>query len=154
MRLWSIHPSYLDRQGLLAVWREGLLALKVLEGKTKGYKNHPQLDRFKNTKDPIQHIKNYLYYIWKEADNRGYKFNHKKINLEFENWYLRYENITITKGQLKYEFNHLQRKLHARNYKKYRNNNIKIRTKHFYQAHPIFTVIAGGLEKWEKLKKN
>jgi len=30
MRLWSIHPKYLDRQGLLAVWRESLLAQSVL----------------------------------------------------------------------------------------------------------------------------
>jgi len=30
MRLWTIHPKYLDRQGLLALWREALLAQKVL----------------------------------------------------------------------------------------------------------------------------
>ncbi|WP_368086417.1 pyrimidine dimer DNA glycosylase/endonuclease V [Nitrosomonas sp. Nm34] len=26
MRLWSIHPKYLDAKGLLALWREGLQA--------------------------------------------------------------------------------------------------------------------------------
>ncbi|MFP3165813.1 MAG: pyrimidine dimer DNA glycosylase/endonuclease V, partial [Nitrososphaeria archaeon] len=34
MRLWSLHPSFLDKQGILGVWREGLLAQKVLIGKT------------------------------------------------------------------------------------------------------------------------
>ena len=29
MRLWSLHPRYLDRQGLTALWREGLLARAV-----------------------------------------------------------------------------------------------------------------------------
>ncbi len=56
MRLWSLHPKYLDRQGLLAVWREGLLAQKVLQGKTKGYKNHPQLKRFQQQEIGRAHV--------------------------------------------------------------------------------------------------
>ena len=32
MRLWSLHPCYLDPAGLVAVWREGLLARAVLRG--------------------------------------------------------------------------------------------------------------------------
>ncbi len=67
MRLWSIHPRYLDRQGLLAVWREGLLAKKVLAGRTKGYKNHPQLERFKNSPRPQAAINTYLWHIFQEA---------------------------------------------------------------------------------------
>lgn len=69
MRLWSIAPSYLDRQGLLALWREGLLAKKVLEQKTKGYRQHPQLLRF--DKDNINY---YLETIYQEAINRDYHF--------------------------------------------------------------------------------
>jgi len=38
MRLWTIHPKYLDAKGLVALWRETLLAKHVLEGKTPGYK--------------------------------------------------------------------------------------------------------------------
>ena len=49
MRLWSVHPKYLDSKGLVALWREALLAKQVLEGGTKGYRNHPQLDRFKKS---------------------------------------------------------------------------------------------------------
>jgi len=64
MRLWSIHPRYLDRMGIVALWREGLLAKKVLEGKTKGYKNHTQLERFKNYKDPLKAIESFLYFVY------------------------------------------------------------------------------------------
>ena len=52
MRIWSLHPKYLDTKGLVALWRETLLAKHVLEGKTKGYRNHPQLDRFKKAQNP------------------------------------------------------------------------------------------------------
>ena len=75
MRLWSLNPKYLDRQGLLAVWREGLLAKKVLTGKTKGYKNHPQLKRFKNSEYPVQVINQYLSAVYLESLTRGYHFN-------------------------------------------------------------------------------
>ena len=79
MRLWSIHPKYLDNIGLIACWREGLLARKVLLGETKGYKNHPQLIRFKNEQYSIKAIDSYLYWILKESKNRGYNFNEGKI---------------------------------------------------------------------------
>ncbi|MGA2330816.1 MAG: pyrimidine dimer DNA glycosylase/endonuclease V [Syntrophales bacterium] len=46
MRLWSLHPGYVDARGLVALWREGMLARKVLQHQTKGYKNHLQLHRF------------------------------------------------------------------------------------------------------------
>ena len=46
MRLWSVHPRYLDTAGLTACWREALLAQKVLTGATRGYRRHPQLERF------------------------------------------------------------------------------------------------------------
>jgi hypothetical protein len=81
MRLWSIHPQYLDSKGLIALWREGLLAKKVLEGKTKEYKNHPQLERFKNFKNPILAINSYLFYVLKETKLRNYKFNEKKLKI-------------------------------------------------------------------------
>jgi hypothetical protein len=53
MRLWSIHPGYLDAKGLVALWREALLAQNVLLRNTKGYKKHPQLEQFNNTSNPI-----------------------------------------------------------------------------------------------------
>lgn len=78
MRLWSIHLKYLDKQGLLAVWREGLLAQSVLLKKPEkfgeknriAWENHPQLERFKRP-DCYLIIGMYLVYIWAEASKRG-----------------------------------------------------------------------------------
>ncbi|MBC7092018.1 MAG: hypothetical protein H5T50_08970, partial [Nitrososphaeria archaeon] len=107
MRLWSIHPKYLDQKGLTALWREALLAQKVLENKTKAYKNHPQLQRFKNTQNPTLYIGTYLYHIHQEAKTRNYNFNIKKI----KEYNTNIEKIPIKEGQIKYEYKHLQKKL-------------------------------------------
>jgi hypothetical protein len=32
MRLWTLHPQYLDPRGLVALWRVALLAQQVLLG--------------------------------------------------------------------------------------------------------------------------
>ncbi|MEM1897460.1 MAG: pyrimidine dimer DNA glycosylase/endonuclease V, partial [Ignisphaera sp.] len=113
MRLWSIHPKYLDRVGLIALWREGLLAQKVLEGSTKGYTNHPQLTRFKQSQNPLLSIGTYLYYVYLEGINRGYKFNLNKIKV--------YDTsitgfIPITSGQIRYEYKLLLYKLSSRDH--------------------------------------
>lgn len=142
MRLWSIHPKYLDTKGLLAVWREGLLAKKVLEQKTKGYKKHPQLERFKKTEDPILYINAYLYQIFLEAKRRGYNFNKDKIlEVEIAN------KIPISEGQIYYEFQHLLKKLLKRDIKKYE----EIKNTKKIEVHPIFKVIEGDIEPWERL---
>ena len=101
MRLWTIHPKYLDRQGLVALWREGLLAQEVLRGNTKGYKNHPQLERFKNHPDQLQAIAYFLYEVLIESKRRNYHFDESKISLvNFP------KKIKTTTGQLNFEFNH------------------------------------------------
>ncbi|MFN3910313.1 MAG: pyrimidine dimer DNA glycosylase/endonuclease V [Candidatus Anstonellaceae archaeon] len=141
MRLWSIHPKYLDVKGLLAVWREGLLAKKVLEGKTKGYKNHPQLIRFKKYKNPIKIINAYLYEIYKEAKYRGYFFNKEKIKKVKLS-----SKIPINSGQIKFEFKHLLKKLNLRDKKKYK----EIKSTKDIELHPIFFKVPGKIEKWEK----
>lgn len=144
MRLWSLSPKYLDRQGLLAVWREGLLAKNVLEGKTKGYKNHPQLDRFKNSQDAITHINNYLFGIYQEAGRRGYKFSLEKLD-GLKNVS---EKIKVNSEQLVYEFSHLLKKLESRDIKRF--NEYKF-TKEI-EIHNLFKVVKGEIEKWEKTK--
>ena len=53
VRIWSLHPDHLDRQGLTACWRETLLAQAVLAGRTRGYTRHPQLARFQELPDPL-----------------------------------------------------------------------------------------------------
>ena len=79
MRLWTLHPEYLDAKGLVALWREALLAQKVLQGGTKGYKHHPQLLRFSETKNPPAALASYLKAVHEESVRRGYKFDVSKI---------------------------------------------------------------------------
>ncbi|MDD2487411.1 MAG: pyrimidine dimer DNA glycosylase/endonuclease V [Candidatus Gracilibacteria bacterium] len=98
MRLWSIHPKYLDRAGLLACWREGLLAKKVLEGNTVGYKNHSQLNRFKAISNPSLGINAFLTQIYLEAKNRGYNFSKNKIEIIDT-----IGIIEVTDGQIEFE---------------------------------------------------
>ena len=145
MRLWTINFKYLDAKGLVALWREALLAKNVLEGLTKGYKNHPQLIRFYTHQNSIDAINAYLLEVYKEACARGYKFDVAKVGkFDAENL----SKIAVTRGQIEYEFSFLQEKLKQRDLKKYKENlnvkNIEIST--------IFTKIDGDIEPWEKPK--
>lgn len=140
MRLWSLHPKYLDTKGLVALWREALLAKHVLEGKTRGYKNHPQLNRFKKTKDPVGAINQYLSEVYHEAVGREYNFERKKIN-----WNFGQNKLSVTAGQLSYEVKHLLNKLKIRD--PYRHKALKDQQK--FDAHPLFKKIAGSVENWE-----
>lgn len=140
MRIWSIHPAYLDTRGLLAVWRETLLAQKVLKGLTRGYKNHPQLKRFKAQTDPVGAIASYLKAIHGEALRRGYNFSRDKIEPRDFN-----EQITCTRGQLLYEWNHLKGKLKNRDAGKYR----ELQAVTEPSPHPLFKIVEGEVEDWE-----
>lgn len=145
MRLWSIHPSYLDAKGLVACWREGLLARKVLQGATIGYRNHPQLDRFKEQVDSIGLIDAYLLAVYEEATKRGYKFKREKVESPiFEH------KITVTDGQLQYELRHLKDKLRNRDKRKY----AEIENLELPEPHPLFHVISGKIENWERFSSN
>lgn len=143
MRLWSIHPRYLDQKGLVALWREALLAQKVLRGLTKGYTNHPQLVRFRNTGDPIGSIARYLQCVADEADKRRYRFDRSKIRKTSYN-----KQIPVTNGQIHYEFNHLLNKLKDRDPAKYE----KMRSTKKIEPHPLFEIVPGDIEEWEKIK--
>ncbi len=144
MRLWSIHPKYLDKQGLLAVWREGLLAKKVLDGKTKGYTNHPQLKRFKDSLKPKDSINLFLEEIWIEAKNRGYVFNNEKFEKVSDRF-----KIDVNDKQIEYEFKHLLNKLKNRDKKKY----LELKNIKDIKTHPLFEKIPGEVEEWEIIKK-
>ena len=128
----------------MGLWRESLLAQKVLLGETRGYRNHPQLTRFKITKDPLLYIGTYLYYIYLEGRSRGYKFNESKI-LKYD---LNIERLPVTDGQVRYEFNHLLGKLRVRDYRKYE----EVKDVENIEVHPIFYIIPGDVEEWEKNK--
>ncbi|MEJ5284801.1 MAG: pyrimidine dimer DNA glycosylase/endonuclease V [Brevinematales bacterium] len=145
MRLWSISPEYLDTKGLLALWREGLLARNVLLGKTVGYKFHPQLERFKNYINPIEALDAFLTYVYLEAEKRGYNFNKSKINFSKKE-----RLIKVKSGQIQYEFNHLLNKLKNRDIKRY--NLIKNIGFENIKTNPIFEVYdSNEIEKWEKI---
>ena len=140
MRLWSLHPKYLDAKGLVALWRETLLAKHVLEGRTKGYKNHPQLDRFKKSPAPVAAINYYLSLIHEEACKRQYNFDCSKFTLQDSPM-----PITVTSGQVKYEMEHLRRKLKERDPVKLKELE-KIRK---FDVHPMFEMVKGEIEEWE-----
>ncbi|WP_316366509.1 pyrimidine dimer DNA glycosylase/endonuclease V [Candidatus Thiodiazotropha sp. CDECU1] len=140
MRLWSIHPDYLDAKGLVALWREALLAQKVLQGQTKGYTNHPQLTRFKEASDPLGAIATYLRHVVAEADKRGYKFDKGKISIKGAR-----KQLYVTEGQINYEFNHLSLKLKQRDPAAY----AKIRKTSVIKPHPLFILHKGSVEEWE-----
>jgi hypothetical protein len=141
MRIWSFHPKYLDRQGLLAVWRETLLAQKVLRGETVGYRYHPQLIRFRLNPDPLSAIAAYLVAVAIEAENRGYAFNHSKIGpgrLQ--------EKLPVTAGQIRFEWEHFNAKLQGRDPGGY----VQTIRVVIPDAHPLFEVIDGDIADWEK----
>ena len=140
MRLWSLHPRYLDRQGLVALWREGLLAQKVLQGATKGYRNHPQLHRFREQPDPVAAIAAYLQGVVEEAASRGYRFDRQKIAPTSGA-----ETMVVASGQLCYEWSHLLSKLQRRDPSRYAEFiSIPVPT-----PHPLFRVVPGGVAPWE-----
>jgi hypothetical protein len=141
MRLWSLHPKYLDPQGLVALWREALLAQAVLRGETRGYRNHPQLDRFKNHAAPLAAISSYLKGVHEEARVRGYAFDKSKIKPSRKT-----VSLTVTTGQMAYEWRHLLAKLKVRNPALYRTwQNVDVP-----EVHVIFSVRAGDVESWER----
>jgi hypothetical protein len=141
MRLWSLHPRYLDPQGLVALWRETLLARAVLRGETRGYRNHPQLERFRAHAAPLTAIGSYLQTIHAEAVARGYSFDATKLT--------RVRGcapMAVTAGQLQYEWDHLLRKLSVRNpvlYEQWQANASP-------ECHPLFRPCAGPIAPWER----
>ncbi len=144
MRIWSVHPKYLDSKGLVALWREALLAKNVLGGKTKGYKNHPQLIRFKMSEDPVVSINNYLATVLEEAQKRGFSFDPGKISEANQNTI-----IKVTSGQLAYERVHLLAKLKKRDPVRY----AEFSGIEKFDSHPVFRVVEGETESWEILGK-
>jgi len=144
MRIWSLHPKYLDTKGLVALWRGALLAKHVLEGKTKGYKNHPQLNRFKKLNKPAEAINQYLSVVYAEASNRGYNFDGNKID-----WNFKACQTTVTKEQVEYETAHLLKKLELRDKEKFKAAHMQTS----YDLHPKFIVIEGKIEDWENWEK-
>lgn len=141
MRLWTLHPRYLDTQGLVALWREGLLARKVLRGETRGYTHHPQLDRFRAQPSPSDSIASFLAAVHAESVLRGYSFDPGKLDP-----HMPVEPIVTTRGQLQQEWHHLMRKLAIRNpalHERWQSVEVP-------ECHPLFRPGPGPIEPWER----
>jgi hypothetical protein len=141
MRLWSLHPKYLDAKGLVALWREGLLAQAVLRGRTKGYRRHPQLWRFREQVSPVGSIAAYLHVVRAEGARRGYSFAAGKVSRAHVQGHM-----TVTREQLLFEWRHLLAKLENRDPERHAGLARVGRP----QAHPLFRVVAGGVANWER----
>jgi len=170
MRLWSLHPKYLDSKGLVALWREALLAKHVLEGRTKGYRNHPQLNRFKNSGCAVEMINRYLKVVYDESIARNYRFDKDKFKISYDikispEMKMSYaieisssdikippdtdkafdKKIPVRSGQMEYEKEHLLKKLKTRDPERYdwmiHIDNV--------ECNPIFEIVDGDVEEWE-----
>ena len=149
MRLWSVHPRYLDRQGLTACWREALLAQAVLAGRTTGYRNHPQLERFRAAPDHARAIGAYLAAIADEAAERGYRFDRTRIDRPPADdvGAAVVEPIPVTDGQLAHEWAHLRAKLDARSPEAAARWTDVVGP----DPHPSFVVVPGPVAPWERI---
>lgn len=175
MRIWSLHPSLLDRRALVACWRETLLAQKVLRGLTRGYTNHPQLIRFRAHPQPLEAVAAYLSGLADEADARGYSFNRALIGAgedstgenredknsadkhgadKAEDPYATVARISVPLGQLEYELAFLQHKVAGRDpeWEHQLSERLAARGELAACAHPLFEVVPGAIEPWEKTK--
>lgn len=141
MRLWSIHPDLLDRAALVAGWREGLLAQKVLRGLTTGYRNHPQLERFRALDDPVAGVAAWLGALADAADARGYRFDRSRIAVPAGA-----ERIALTEGQLALEWAHLLAKVEAR-------DPAWLERLDAPRPHPMFDLVPGPVESWERARR-
>lgn len=142
MRIWSLHPRYLDRQGLTACWRETLLAQAVLAGRTRGYQAHPQLERFRAHADPIGAICGYLHGVADEADVRDYRYDRSRVDRPPTT----VARIEVTTGQLDLEWAWLRSKLVARSPKVLARWDGVERP----EPHPSFTPVDGPVATWER----
>ncbi len=140
MRLWSLHPACLDGRGLCACWREALLARKVLLGLTRGYRSHPQLERFRQSPDPQAAVENYLYQLFLEAGRRGFSFSAALVTPPAEPLL---GAIELTSGQLEFETGHLRRKVELR-------SPAELHRLDRPRPHPLFRLVSGPPSSWER----
>ena len=144
MRLWTLHPRYLDSKGLVALWRESLLAQAVIRGRTRGYRHHPQLHRFRQSPFPRLAINTYLTGVYDEAVLRGFNFDGSKLVRMRAG-----PRLAATQGQLLFEWKWLLQKLRVRDMKTYRSHRQIV----VPAAHPIFDIEPGPIGEWERVSE-
>jgi hypothetical protein len=118
-----------------------LLAKAVLRGETRGYTNHPQLERFKVHQQPRFAINSYLAAVHAEASERGYNFDASKIGPVCS-----VQPISVNDGQLLFEWHHLQHKLANRSPAVLaRWGDLALPA-----CHPLFRMQSGPVASWER----
>lgn len=142
MRLWSIHPKYLDTRGLVALWREALLAQEVLKTEMKGYRRHPQLMRFRAQPSPVPFNAEYLKAVDAESVERGFRFDAGKIERDGTA-----DQIDVPHGRIDFEWRHLTKKLEMRAPKSLERQLATSAP----LIHPLFRLVPGGVADWEVL---
>lgn len=125
------------------MWREALLAQKVLRGDTRGYRHHPQLARFREQPDPLAAIAAYLHLVAEESVRRGYHFDTSRIGAGAVAG-----QIVETEGQLRYEQCLLRHKLAQRSQAWLQQMPQDL----LPQAHPLFAIAPGDIRPWERVK--
>ena len=146
MRLWSLHPQYLDQKGLVALWREALLAQAVLRRIAKGkrnagYANHPQLSRFLAQRVPMASLARYMRAVHEESLKRGYRFQASKIVGVGDCC-----QIEVTAGQLRFERRHLLAKLERRE----PGRCDPLVADPLPLSNPLFETVPGEVAEWER----
>ncbi|HYY42093.1 MAG TPA: hypothetical protein VE775_05125 [Pyrinomonadaceae bacterium] len=90
--------------------------------------------------DPRGAIAAYLRGLYAEACARGYRFDAENIAADdFAG------RLDCTRGQLLYEWQHLRAKLRERDARKF----AEVQVLAAPEAHPLFNIVAGGVEAWE-----
>jgi len=101
MRIWheQLIPNLCVKH-LVAVWREGLGAYKIITENKKGYRNHPATQEFINCPELLWER---LKLIRQEAVKRGYNFKElpKKVEFggEIKPWQTLQEQIEVLKAK-------------------------------------------------------
>lgn len=166
MRLWTIHPTFLDNEGLHGLWREGLLAQKIIEDPTHGRSNNPQIARFRNHVSPISILGAYLWTVGHEGMERGFKYNVARIedppmlgSIMVPKGSSGDPRIPVTEEQIRFEFDHLFSKLEERDpvsLEKILNYSVQSTIKYredfrLKAINPAFRIVVGPIESWEKV---
>jgi hypothetical protein len=141
MRIWSIHPKYLDSKELLNLWNETIQAKNEFLTKFSGHFSNKQLERFLDLKNPLEAINSYMSSIYREAVKRDFSVDDSFMDWDFDDSI----QIPVTAGQISHEISKLKSRLRERDEKKLQ----KLNGRTFLELHPIFYSVPGTIEEWE-----
>ena len=141
MRLWTLHPKYLDAKGLVAAWREALLAQAVLRDRNDWLPKPSSTDPV----PPLTLTGSKYRVLSSRAACRGkpawVSVRPRKDRLPRGGR----SRLKATLGQLGYEWKHLRAKLAIRDKAWLASLGRVARP----DAHPTFRVVPGDVEDWE-----